>query len=176
MKKPIKISDELLFDYIDGSLNHADRLMVEEACKKSPWKERLQELTALDTSLLSIHDNWAEPAEGFNTSIMKNISAYEATPKTSRRNIILLSALILTCIIGCISLSSLPASYYMNQLLIPQEALNNLNINELPKSIAINLQLVIEGSLFVCALLALILFDRIILKPFFSKRKVSSSH
>ncbi|MBL3656356.1 hypothetical protein [Fulvivirga sediminis] len=175
MKEPAKISDELLLDYIDGNLSHTDRLIIEEACKHSPWKERLKELSLLNSSLLSLHETWSEPDEAFNVGIMKNIYAYDMAPKISRKYIILLSALLFTCIIGCISLPSLPASY-INQLPTIQYYINQLNISALQNSLSINIQFVIEGSLFVCALLSLILIDRIILKPFFLKRKTDSMH
>ena len=173
MSKPINLSDDVLLDYLDGHLSNEEMLTVETACKQQPWADRLKELTKLHQSLsftLSEDHLMATPIN-FSESVMASINKTAIVPDAimTRRGFILLITMILMVLGGAFFISnsqlklSLPNSYTSNQLT------ELIQLDALPSSL--NIGGFMNALMFALVICSLILLDRLVLKPYFKKRR-----
>ena len=171
MKKPFKITDELLLDYIDGSLSAEQAARVKEALNDPGIAERLRELEQIDQLL---HIQLLEtPSKNFTSKVMANLYKPIADrPYYSRKNgFIVLTLALLTVIAG---------SLFMTESVVTIDLFNSVDLNQYNAPIempeinmpeAVNLKILTDGLLFTMVILALLLLDRVVLRPFFRSRR-----
>ena len=172
MKEPIKITDELLLDYIDGSLSSKQKELIEYIIDENKEvREKLNELQKMD-SLLS-HITLDIPPENFTAKVMGDLSAsiYEINRKARLNGLIILLFGILTVLVGATFISD-----GFNNLSFTSDISTDpiTNVLELaPKEIPVTLNMGIfsQGLLFLLLILSLLILDRVVLRPYFKNRR-----
>lgn len=171
MNRPQKISDEQLLEYIDGTLNAEQNRRIEEALQDKTVAARLKELKQIDQLLSSVQQE--QPRQNFTAYVMANLDKPIVTRSVySKKNGLFLIILALLTVVA--------GSLYMTESFVNFDISNSLNVDQLnaPFEIpdvevsgAINLKMVTDGLLFSIVILALLLLDRVVLKPFFRNRR-----
>lgn len=164
------IDDDLLWTLIDGNLTPDQRVELEgRLANDKALSNRLKELRQLND--LAKTAMVKSPVEGFTMKIMSQL---ESRVTNSRRSDWwLLVAVLFTVFFG---------GYYMSQFDTNLSMM--LDVSELPRlnqyvdilnfNDTINLDIISKGLLYGTLLLALVLFDKIVLNPFFKKRRLAS--
>ncbi|MTI21826.1 hypothetical protein E1176_12410 [Fulvivirga sp. RKSG066] len=155
-----EITHEKLLDYIDGTLDRHESLQLEEKISKdSSLAQQYQELLQIDSALqhLEIH----KPSADMAKRVMVSIS----NPGIKRSSIYLMIITCLTVICG---------SYFMAEGMIDLTMLEQISYlsaieSYLPDSI--NYKLISNSLLFVLTIFGLVIFDKLILRPYFKKRQ-----
>lgn len=171
MEKPLKITDELLLDYIDGQLSQAETRLVEEACLEPKIADRLEELKKVD-QLMSVTTTLNSPSKDFSRKVMSNLDMpiYERVHYSRKNGLILLLLALTTVIIG---------SLYMTESIITVDVFNSVDLSQLNKIVevsrvnlpdTISLKMLTNGLLFTVLMLSLLLLDKLVFKPFFKNR------
>ncbi|ELR70325.1 hypothetical protein C900_04010 [Fulvivirga imtechensis AK7] len=171
MKKPLKITDELLLDYIDGSLTPEQTAQVNESLNDPGTAERLKELKQIDQFLST--QILETPSRNFTSKVMANLhKPIVDQPYYSRRNgFIVLALALLTVIAG---------SMFMTESVVSIDLFNSIDLTrynapiEIPQvnmPDTVNLKILTDGLLFTMVILALLLLDRVVLRPFFRSRR-----
>ena len=161
-------SDEDILAYLDGKLNPEAQIEFENAVSKSSTlEERVQWLQSVNKLML---DSSLETApQGFSKNVMQALDE-KATRRFPRNGLILLLGVLvaLTFITLLLSGSNLDLSVF-NQLIPQNISLGDTRV-DLPTVTPVNTKLIINGVLFANLFLALLLMERVILRPYFRGR------
>lgn len=177
MKKSLKITDELLLDYIDGLLNDDEVNEVEKACLEPKIALRLEELKKAD-QLMMMTSALEMPSKNFSSKVMANLDKpmIKSVPYSRKNGLIILILALLTVIAG---------SLYMTESMITLDLFDSVELNqlnhvvempsvELPESF--NLKILTDGLLFSVLVLSLLLLDKVVLRPFFRSRRAQMQY
>ncbi|GAA0188238.1 hypothetical protein GCM10009122_45990 [Fulvivirga kasyanovii] len=177
MEKPLKITDELLLDYIDGLLSKEEAARVEKACDQPQVAFRLEELKKTD-QLLLMTATLQTPSKNFSSKVMANLDKpIVKSINYSRKNgLIILILALLTVIAG---------SLYMTESMLTLDMFDTVelpqvgNVMEMPDvqlPDSVNLKIITDGLLFAVLILALLLLDKVVLRPFFKSRRTEMQY
>ncbi|HEY5748109.1 MAG TPA: hypothetical protein VIU12_18690 [Chryseolinea sp.] len=179
MKKIPQAQEEMLFDYLDGTLNAADKQRLEtELSHNRELKARLDELQNVELwlSKISLEDT---PSRNFTQQVMGKLDQYPARSSTltSRNGIFLLVGILVAVGLATILVSSgvfdgVQTTINLNQEL-PQKYIPKSLPQYVPKSlppIALSGKLIVNIVILLNLGLAWLVLDRAILRPLFQRR------
>ncbi|MBX2945764.1 MAG: hypothetical protein KF725_08010 [Cyclobacteriaceae bacterium] len=161
--------DNQLLDLIDGTLSASDKEKLEQQLAASPeLKRRFDELVQVNYTLKSSVPD--QPSKTFTQQVMAKLDSYPVPTGLSARNGLLLLAGVLVAIgIGSLLLANgvfdSPGSIDLNNMV-----LQNQYMKEPLPSIPFNGKLVVNIIIMLNIILAFLVLDRTILKPWFDKR------
>ncbi len=163
-----KITDEILLDYIDGLLPEKEVEQIDAVLEKdTQLRLRIKELKFTDNVLTGSLDN---PSNNFTDLVWGRIAGNSSSKKFSINSLVIVIAAMLTVVLGSYFITDSMMELNVNwrfeniggYLTIPEE----LNIKE-----GINLKLISQILLYATSFLILLLLDRIVLRPYFQKRR-----
>lgn len=170
MKKISQHEDQLLTDYLDGKLDAEQQIILETKLKADPdLRSRFESLQA--AHVLMQATTLEQPSRNFTTLVMSRLNEYPLRPGIGIRNGIMLLLGILVLVSIAVTLSA--AGVFDNDGMLD---LNNLVANgrylkqSLP-SIPVDGELIVNSIIVLNLGIALLVFDRAILKPFFERRR-----
>ena len=170
MKRVPQSVDDLLLDYLDGSLDGDAKAHVEkELSTNALWRERIEELKTVGTLLAETKLD--QPSRNFTESVMARLHQYPAQKGFSIRNGILLLVGVLVVVgIASVLLSTgafdnTTTSIDLNQMEVSKRIVKT----PLP-SFEFNGKFIVNVIILLNLGLAWIVLDRTILRPFFNRR------
>lgn len=172
MKKLPQNLDDLLLDYLDGNLRDDQRKSVEESIASDPLiRQRLEELSAAHVMMKNITADI--PPSNFTTNVMSGLKTSPSRPGLSIRNgLLLLAGIVMVMTIAVILLSAgvfdQSTTVDLNRVSIP-DAIPSKYIRQLP-SFSFDGKTMVNIIILLNLVLAFIVLDRAVLKPFFQKR------
>ena len=168
-KIPQHIDDQLL-DYLDDVLSPGERSIVEQLVAGNDlFKQRLQELKAIHHLLEGALPE--EPAKNFTTSVMSRLDESPLKSGFSIMNgVFLLSGIVIAIGIGAWLLAAGVFDQARTMVDLNQIPLSQEYINYTLPALSIDGKLVINMMIILNLALALIVLDRMILKPIFQRR------
>ncbi|MDH5381563.1 MAG: hypothetical protein OEW75_11960 [Cyclobacteriaceae bacterium] len=156
-------------DFIDGTLSEAEAIKIWESIESD--KEMMREYK----SLKEVHDllydiQKLEPSAKFTAQVMSNLEKTGPITSFNWHNLLIVFGIFICLVITSVSLSSSSAQVVE----IPQQIdLMNRNINTTNLFIdSINLNVIFNGILFLAFILAMLFFDKTVLRPLLGKRKM----
>lgn len=167
MKELPKDIEYKLLSYIDNTLSEVERSEFEMLLQNNPdVQEKLKWLTKAE-SLVSI--NLEEPPRNFTNVIMARLNQSPDRRISFRNSFFLLGGIVLTVIICAVLVSygvfDSTASIDLNDMVIK----NNFIKNSLP-TIPFNGKMIVNIIIILNLILAFVVLDKTILKPFFENR------
>jgi hypothetical protein len=169
MKKESLEGDDLLLEYLDGTLPPEKLQRVKKALASSDvMRRRLEELKALVDVLQQLSPE--EPSKKFTAQVIQNLGRYSTTATMPLRNgILLLSGVLVAIIMGAFLLSSgifdAPGSIDLNEFVTSQQFMQK----SLP-SISLNGRWIVNIIILINLALAFLILDRAILRPWMERR------
>jgi predicted anti-sigma-YlaC factor YlaD len=174
------LSDEQLFDLVDGACAAEDQLLYKTHLAQCPYCRALyEEYCAVDAQVSAMVLERAP--DGFTEKLMGAWESGEQTQVTwayRQSKTIFLAAAMAACTLLALAL------YYLTVTRqIPVEVQNTASsvTNQMP-GLSLNMglltdvfqqQWLLNGFMLLNGLLALVLFDKMVLKPFFEKKRQS---
>lgn len=161
--------DNQLLDLIDGTLLASDKEKLEQQLATSPeLKRRFDELVQVNYTLKSSAPD--QPSKTFTQQVMAKLDSYPVRTGLSVRNgLLLLAGVLVATGIGSLLLANgvfdSPGSIDLNNMV-----LQNQYIKEPLPSIPFNGKLVVNIIIMLNIILAFLVLDRTVLKPWFDKR------
>jgi anti-sigma factor RsiW len=171
MKKIPQALEEMLFDYIDGTLNAADKQRLEtELSHNHELKARLDELQNVELWLSKIPVE-EMPSRNFTQQVMGKLDQYPARSSslTSRNGIFLLAGILVAVGLASILVSSGVFDGVQTTINLNQELPQKYIQKSLPP-IALSGKLIVNIVILLNLGLAWLVLDRVILKPLFQRR------
>lgn len=169
MKKVSTEWNELLLDYLDGSLT-GEKLqqLKQELASSAELRARLDELKGLTEQFKQA--TLEHPSKNFTQRVMEKLHEYPVRSGVSVRNSIWLLAGVLVAIgLGSFLLATgifdTPSSINLNQL-----GLENKIIEQQLPTISFNGKLIVNIIIVLNIALAFLVLDRAILRPWFERR------
>jgi hypothetical protein len=172
MKKISQIENNQLLEYLDGSLTPSEKQSIDEKLKQSSeLRTRLEVLQQVHMGLQNT--TLVEPSKNFTLSVMSKLNQAPVQTGISPGNSILLLAGVLIAVgIGTLLLSAGvfdgASSIDLNGIVI-----KNKFIDTTLPSIPFNGKLIVNIIILLNVALALIVFDRAVLRPWFEKRTMN---
>jgi hypothetical protein len=172
MERISQALDDALLEYLDDTLQGAERAALEDTIAQNPLvKNRLEELRHVH-ALLKASTGLEMPSKNFAGKVMARIHAAPSRSAWSIRNALILLAGIVVAIGAAIFLASAG--------MFDGSATVNLNPVDLPGKVIeaplpgvtfdINGKLLVNIIILLNIVVAWILLDRAILKPYFQRR------
>lgn len=173
-KIPQDIDDQLL-DYLDDKLSPAEKSSVENLIAGNElFKQRLHQLKAIHHFLVG--ELPAEPSKNFTNAVMNRLDESPAKSGFPIINgIFLLSGIIIAIGIGAWLLAAGVFDQSRTMVDLNQIPLSQRYLNYTLPSLSIDGKLVVNIIMILNLALALLVLDRMILKPFF-KRRIQAGH
>jgi len=162
----MKISEELLFDLIDGHLSSEEEKKVYAILEEdAEWMKRFNELKSLDEILKT--SNLKSPSENFAENVMVSLENTGLSIKRNGLFIMILSFLTIIAASYYMSAGSIELTGFNNDL-IGQQVKEYLPSSYLPQSI--NMKVI--NSILLCGLsiFSLLVFDKAVLQPYFKNK------
>lgn len=170
MKKNAKTLDEQLQHYLDGTLSHEDKEVIEKLLQTDyTVKEKYENLLMIDQFLRKA--NVVNVSHDFTQRVMSRVEALPVSPSRSIR----FSLIFLMVIVALISISALFVSSGMFD-----ESITSVDPNALPfldqyilkhlPTLSLDGKVLMKVMIFLNSALVLIFLDRAVLKPFFQRR------
>ena len=177
MKKPLPITDDILLDYIDGLLSEEESQAVSEACKDENIAKRLAELQYVD-GLLSTSFVMETPSPDFNVGVMNKLDEPIRKYGTNRswRGLSMVLFSLALVIIGSIMLTDNVISLEAFRLYNANPLHQLIDVSSISMPDSLNLRLVTQVLLFSVLIIALLLLDKIVFRPFFQNRKAQMGY
>ncbi|MEM1407163.1 MAG: hypothetical protein AAGG59_10340 [Bacteroidota bacterium] len=164
-----KITDEVLLDYIDGSLIQSEAIRIKAAINANPQlRARLEELRLPDQHLAGSLES---PSANFTDAVWSKISQAKGNvPKFSLNSFLIVFAAMITVVLG---------SYFMTDsiidldlsLKVPNTVTEYVEVPQVEIPQGISLKTVSQILLYSLSFLLLLILDKAILKPYFKKRR-----
>ena len=173
MKKVTQQSDDMLLDFLDGKLNVEQQEAVTEALRHDPTlRERLDQLTVVHEALRFSQPD--QPSKNFTVSVMSKLDTYQAPHGLSIKNgLFLLAGIVVVLTIAVILLSAgvfdQTTTVDLNNVSLAQRFLKQ----SLP-SISIDGKTLVNSIILLNIVIAFLVLDRAVLKPFFQRRLENS--
>lgn len=171
MKKIPQALEEMLFDYLDGTLNAADKQRLEtELSHNRELKARLDELQNVELWLSKIPLE-ETPSRNFTQQVMGKLDQYPSRSSTiiSRNGIFLLVGILMAVGLAAILVSSGVFDGVLTTINLNQELPQKYIQKNLPP-IALSGKLIVNIIIVLNLGLAWLVLDRAILKPLFQRR------
>ena len=171
MNKLSPAKEEELLRYLDGELDHVQRLNLEAELQRSELlKGRLEELRMVQSFLLR-KATLDTPSKNFTQKVMEGLETQPVRSLISpRKGMLLLIGIIIASAISIMLLSNGVFDQTTTSLLVDAAPIKNKWIDNPSISIPFNAKILVNGIIFLNLGLALILLDRTILRPLFQKR------
>jgi anti-sigma factor RsiW len=169
MKRISQAQEDKLLDYLDGNLDAiAEKQFEDEISSNVLLKTRLEELLAVNALFQNL--SLEQPSKNFTEQVMMKLDTAPASSAWSIRNGVLLLIGVLAAL-GAISL-------LLTTGIFDSTATINLNQSELPNKIlreqlpsfTLSGKLMINIIILLNIVLAWIVLDRTILRPYFQRR------
>lgn len=175
MKKIPNHIDELLLNYLDGTLTKNEVIELEAQLKADDeLRLRLAALKTVDTTLS--YAKLEMPSKNFTQIVMEGLYKVPVRTGLSARNGIFLILGVMTVVTILVLLVSTGAFDSVGTIQPSEIGMKNNYFNfEIP-SISINGKLLINSIIFLNLAIALIVLDRTILRPLFEKRTLDIRH
>lgn len=170
MEKISQTLEDKLLDYLDGNLTIDEIHQLDDAMKRNASvKNRFDELRLLNNALLKTE--LEQPADDFTQRVISNLTHVPVTSRWSIRNavflflgvvtfatvaLVLLSAGVFDDATATFTLKPTPVSW----LFIPAQL----------SSLTINIKMIVNSIILMNIVLAWIILDRTILRPYFQHR------
>lgn len=164
-----KITDEVLLDYIDGSLIQSEAIRIKAAINANPQlRARLEELRLPDRHLAGSLES---PSANFTDTVWSKLSQSKGNvPKFSLNSFLIVFAAMITVVLG---------SYFMTDsiidldlsLKVPNTVTEYVEVPQVEIPQGISLKTVSQILLYSLSFLLLLILDKAILKPYFKKRR-----
>ena len=173
MKKISQQLDDIILDYIDGTLDMIQRESFEKSLKEnSDLRERFEEIRLVHSKLRN--QSLLNPSPDFTSIIMTKLDQHPSRAGLSLMNgVLLLIGIFVVLSIALVLLSKgvfdESTSFDLNNI-----GLVNQYIKQNLPSIPVNGKLIVNMIVLLNLGLAFIVLDRAILKPFFTKRMQAS--
>jgi hypothetical protein len=171
MKKLSISQEELLLRYLDGELNEEEMEMIKSQIDHSP------ELQNRYIELKTVHDFLSrkiqldEPSKLFTQTVMNGLDRNpELTSHSYKNGIYLLAGILIASSLAVMLLLNGVFNENTSSLVIDATSLQNKWMTLPTLAIPFNVKIIINGIIFLNLGIALILFDRTVLKPYFHKR------
>lgn len=170
MKKISEEIDDLLLQYLDGKLTGDKLEKIKGGLATSEeLKDRLEVLKLIQSTMQE--NALLHPSSNFTKRVMNNLHSIAPSPMVTPKNGLLLLVGILTAI--AIGASFVDAGFYnslngmlsFDQIKLP----SGINTPSIP-SIPFNGRMLVNSIIALNLALAFILLDRLVLRPFFSRR------
>ena len=171
MKKIPQALEEMLFDYIDGTLNAADKQRLEtELSHNRELKARLDELQNVELWLSKIPLE-EMPSRNFTQQVMGKLDQYPSRSSTliSRNGIFLLVGILVAVGLATILVASGVFDGVQTTINLNQELPQKYIQKSLPP-IALSGKLIVNIVILLNLGLAWLVLDRAVLKPLFQRR------
>ncbi|HEY0744488.1 MAG TPA: hypothetical protein VGD40_23640 [Chryseosolibacter sp.] len=172
MKKVTQQSDDMLLDFLDGKLTNEQQAAVSESLRQdSALRERLEQLRFVHEAMIPAY--LETPSKNFTASVMGKLDQQPAPRGLSIRNgLFLLAGIVMVLTIAVVLLSS---------GVFDQTTTVNLNNNELTQrfikqslpAFSIDGKVLVNAIILLNIVVAFLVLDRAILKPFFQRRMES---
>jgi anti-sigma factor RsiW len=162
--------DDLLLDYLDGTLSPSERQAVEIRLKSDKALDRrYHELAFIHQALKD--EAPPEPSRQFTQQVMANLHHYPARNAFSIRNgLILLGGILLASLLAAVLVSSGVFDSATTTLDVNQFSLPKQYLPEALPSVSISGKHIVNIIILFNLGLAWIILDRVILKPYFQRR------
>jgi hypothetical protein len=162
------ITDEQLFDFIDGNTSEKDQKRINELLEQdTEFKKRFDAISNFELQLKN--KMLQTPSPNFTEIVMGKISLLKNPYKKGDWMIWIVTLLSVICV--SFFLSDIDIKLDLD---IQSNLLDGINIYEQPINLNINeeidLTLLNKGLLYTLLILALLLFDKTVLRPFFRNR------
>ncbi len=168
-KIPTALDDRLL-DYLDGNLDETDLHQLKMELEKSPMvKSRLEELRLLHETLMQTR--LESPSPAFTTKVMQNLHRLPFSSTLSPRNgLLLLAGMIAAAGILVVMISAGTFDQFKGMVSLKQLSPVQKYFQQSLPSFSVNGKLIINIIVGINLVLAFIILDRTILRPFFQRR------
>lgn len=169
MKKLTQITDEILLEYLDGTIEPGNKVALEKMLSENPaLRQRAEELRRADGVMRRLTPD--QPSKNFTTAVMNRLQEYPARSGLSIRNgILLLCGIVMVTGIAVLLLSL--GVFDETATLNPNDIkVINQYIKQTLPSIAIDGKMVVNVIVILNLAIMFVVLDRAILKPFFQKR------
>jgi F0F1-type ATP synthase membrane subunit c/vacuolar-type H+-ATPase subunit K len=169
MKKVTQQSDDMLLDFLDGKLSNEQQAIVKDSLHKDlALQERLEQLRL-------IHDQLSfarleVPSKNFTTSVMGKLDHYKVQHGLSIRNGLFLLAGILAILSVGVTLLSAGVFDQTTTVDLNNVGLAQRFIKQSLPSISIDGKILVNTIILLNLVIAFIVLDRAVLKPFFQRR------
>jgi len=171
MKKISQAQEEMLFDYLDGTLHAADKQRLEtELSQNRELKARLDELQNVELWLSKIPLE-EMPSRNFTLHVMGKLDQYPSRSSTliSRNGIFLLVGILVAVGLATLLVSSGVFDGVQTTINLNQELPQKYIQKSLPP-IALSGKLIVNIVILLNLGLAWLVLDRAVLKPLFQRR------
>lgn len=167
-----EVTDEILFDYIDGTLSPGQKERVDGVCEKDEkLRKRLAELQKLD---LMLSQTTGTPSPTFTDTAWRRLQPTAGrTSKYGLNSLFLLLGVVVTVIIGSLYIPDSVVEMDLAWVFEPTE--NYIKTPEIDLTQGIDLKVLTQGMLFSLVILALLFLDKALLRPYFKKRRAMIS-
>jgi hypothetical protein len=171
MKKLSISQEELLLRFLDGELSEEEVKLVKNQIDQSPeLQNRYIELKTVH-SFLSRKIQLDEPPKLFTQTVMNGLDRNPELSNNSYKNgIYLLAGILIASALAIMLLLNGVFTETTSSLVIDATSIQNKWMTLPTLSIPFNVKIIINGIIFLNLGIALILFDRTVLKPYFQKR------
>jgi hypothetical protein len=167
-------TDELLIQYLDGTLDAAGRTALEARLKTdADLQSKLEWLRTMEKEMHRM--KWEEPSVRFTDQVMKSLAPGLQSRISLKSSLLLLLGTLVTIVVSAMLVSAgvfdETGTLDMNNLISKQDYVR-LTLPAIPLSSKwiINILIIINLAL------AFVVLDRTILKPFFEKRSHTYNH
>jgi anti-sigma factor RsiW len=168
MNTPDDINDKL-FSYLDGQLTDQERQNVEKLLESNPaLKAKLQEYKQMDAMLKGIR--LEEPAKNFTQVLMQRLDRPATSVLTIRNSLLLLAGIMIAVGICVLLLSAGFFDQDRTTIDLNTVAIKNKYIQNSIPVVSISGKLIVNVVILLNLVLAFLVLDRAVLKPFFQRR------
>jgi len=170
MKKVSQSVDDILSNYLDGTLSASEKLKAEENIRINPaWQERLDELKMIDMVLGQ--STVEQPSRTFTNEVMSRLHQYPASTGFSiRKGILLLTGVLVVIGIATILLSTGAFDNTTTNIDLNQIEVSRKFVKTPLPSFELNGKFIVNMIIILNLGLGWIVLDRTILRPFFQRR------
>lgn len=171
------ITDDLLLDYIDGLLDEAQNLRIKhEIGRNDELRERYEYLSKMDDHLQQL--TISTPPDTFTSNVMEGLShsIYQINRKSRFNGLLVLMLGVLTVVIGAVFISQGWSDMRFNQYLDISTISEAVKLPSNEVSLVFDLSIVTQGLLFLIGVLSLLIFDKVVLKPYFRQRRAQLNY
>ena len=169
------ITEQQLLDLIDGKCSTTESRVIKDSLEaSSTLSARYQELCYMHEALLK--HNVVKTPKDFLENVMAGIKSkrliveglFDSINKAGKK-IFIVMIMLMMCTVYFASIDSISLDF--SKLLTKSIALNTLKIDVSAIGKLFNDKIIINGFLFVGTVISLVLFDRVLLRPWFEARK-----
>jgi anti-sigma factor RsiW len=169
MKKVTQQWDDMLLEFLDGNLDNSQRAFVQECLQKDTNLQlRLEELRVVQDAFKTI--SLEAPSKNFTETVIRKLQEHPVRTGFSIRSSLFL--LLGTVIVMCIAVILLSTGAFdqtttvdLNSVSVAQKFIKQ----SLP-TISIDGKWLVNGIVLLNLVIAFIVLDRAVLKPFFQRR------